>query len=153
MPEKVPSFSLEDQEIFSKSKFKDSGRCESSFFLKKKRNSQKWRLILQNSVLLFYLRALDCLVASFFSFTYSSNHRFLLRFQKFLGLQFYPLYIPLVICITSFYIRERVFLRAGIFFIYPNPCWGPWVSQFQVRSSRNFKISAVYPISAIYPQI
>ena len=34
MPEKVSNFLLEDQEIFSKSKFKDPGRCESSLFLK-----------------------------------------------------------------------------------------------------------------------
>ena len=34
MPEKVSNFPLEDQEIFSKSKFKDPGRCEISLFLK-----------------------------------------------------------------------------------------------------------------------
>ena len=86
MPEKVSNFSLEDPEIFSKSKFKDPGGCESSFFLKK-RISQKWRLILQKPMMLFYLRALDSLGASFFlSFTYFSNYRLMLSFQKFFGL-------------------------------------------------------------------
>ena len=41
MPEKVSNFSLEEQEIFSKSKLKDPGRCESSFF---KNNSQKMKV-------------------------------------------------------------------------------------------------------------